>query len=87
MKSMVKAQRAFRTRTRWETKEWSMSDAYISVEDLRSHLTADRPPTVIDVRGDDEYVAGHIPGAQHIPGDELASHLAAIPRDRPVVTY
>ena len=64
-----------------------MSDAYISVEDLRSQLTADRSPTIIDVRGDDEYVAGHIPGAWHIPGDLLPARRDELPRDRPVVTY
>jgi rhodanese-related sulfurtransferase len=44
-------------------------------------------PTVIDVRGAEEYAAGHLPGALHIPGDELPARLAEIPRDRPVVTY
>jgi rhodanese-related sulfurtransferase len=39
------------------------------------------------VRGADEYAAGHIPGALHIPGDELPRRRGEIPRDRPVVTY
>ena len=64
-----------------------VSDDYISVDELRTLLSAERPPTVIDVRGTEEYTAGYIPGAWHIPGDELAARLDEIPRDRPVVTY
>jgi rhodanese-related sulfurtransferase len=44
-------------------------------------------PTIIDVRSADENAAGHIPGALHIPAEELSGRLAEIPRDRPVVTY
>lgn len=44
-------------------------------------------PTVIDVRGPDEYAAGHVPGAVNIAADELPRRLAEVPHDRPVVTY
>jgi rhodanese-related sulfurtransferase len=54
---------------------------------LRRQQETGTTPTVIDMRGDDEYAAGHIPGALHIPADELPGRLAEIPRDRPVVTY
>jgi rhodanese-related sulfurtransferase len=64
-----------------------MSDAYIDIETLKAELALDPPPTVIDVRSRDEYAAGHIPGALHIPGDQLPILLAELPRDRPVVTY
>jgi rhodanese-related sulfurtransferase len=59
----------------------------VSVAELRRHQVSLRPPTLIDVRGADDYAAGHIPGAVNIPADELLRRLAEIPRDRPVVTY
>jgi hydroxyacylglutathione hydrolase len=62
-------------------------DELISPQELRAQLAGPNPPTVIDVRGDEAYRAGHIAGARHIPGDELAESLAQIPRDKPVVTY
>jgi phage shock protein E len=43
--------------------------------------------TVVDVRTPDEYAAGHVTDAVHIPLDELEGRAAEIPRDRPVVTY
>jgi rhodanese-related sulfurtransferase len=42
---------------------------------------------VIDVRSPQEYAAGHLPGAENIPADELERHLAEIPSDKPVVVY
>lgn len=62
-------------------------DTYISPQELYRQLHSQTPPTVIDVRGDDEYAAGHIPGAMHVPGDQLVQRLADIPTDRPVVPY
>ena len=64
-----------------------MSDPYISPQALERQLAMTPAPTVIDVRGDEEYAAGHIPGALHIPGDELPHRFDESPRDRPVVTY
>jgi rhodanese-related sulfurtransferase len=59
----------------------------ISPAELRARLTGPNAPTVIDVRDADEYAAGHLPGARHIPGDQLNARLREVPRDRPVVTY
>jgi rhodanese-related sulfurtransferase len=59
----------------------------IRPEALHARQQAEQPVTIIDVRGDDEYAAGHIPGARHIPADEISQRLAEIPRGRPVVTY
>lgn len=42
---------------------------------------------VVDVRPEVEYAAGHLPGAVHIPLDELAGRIAELPRDRQVVAY
>ena len=40
---------------------------------------------LLDVRHRDEWDAGHIEGAQHIPLGELAARLDELPRDRVVV--
>lgn len=39
---------------------------------------------LLDVRRDDEWVAGHAPGATHIPLDQLPDRLDELPTDRPV---
>ena len=41
---------------------------------------------VLDVRENDEWAAGHIEDARHIPLGQLAARLAELDRDRPVVT-
>lgn len=43
--------------------------------------------TVLDVRPEDEYRAGHIPDAISIPVDELEARLEELPDDREVVAY
>lgn len=42
---------------------------------------------VIDVRPSPEYAAGHLPGAVHLPLDELTERLGEVPRGREVVAY
>jgi rhodanese-related sulfurtransferase/biotin operon repressor len=42
---------------------------------------------VVDVRPETEYAAGHLPGAIHIPLEELADRLTELPRDREIVAY
>lgn len=42
---------------------------------------------LLDVRSEDEYRAGHLPGAQNIPHTQLRDRLPEIPADRPVLTY
>ena len=39
---------------------------------------------LVDVREDDEWAAGHAPGAAHIPLGELGARYTEIPRDIPV---
>jgi hydroxyacylglutathione hydrolase len=41
--------------------------------------------TVVDVRSQSEWDAGHIPGAVHLPLATLASHHDELPRDTPLV--
>lgn len=42
---------------------------------------------VVDVREWDEWAAGHLPGARHLPLGTLRERLDEIPADRPVVVY
>lgn len=42
---------------------------------------------VIDVRPADEFAAGHIRGAIHLPLKELERRLAGLPRDQEIVAY
>jgi ArsR family transcriptional regulator len=43
--------------------------------------------TLLDVRPDDEFAAGHLPNAINIPLRDLASRLRELPRNRAVVAY
>jgi rhodanese-related sulfurtransferase len=40
---------------------------------------------LLDVREDDEWAAGHIDGAVHIPMSGLLARIAEVPKDRDVV--
>jgi phage shock protein E len=54
---------------------------------LERQRAADASLYVLDVRTPGEYVAGHVPGAVNIRHDEIAAHLAQVPKDRDVVVY
>lgn len=43
--------------------------------------------TVLDVRPQDEFQQGHVPGALNIPLSQLEQRLAELPADREVVAY
>lgn len=43
--------------------------------------------TLIDVRPEDEFAHGHLPGALNVPLAQLARRLAELPPDREVVAY
>lgn len=42
---------------------------------------------ILDVRPEPEFAAGHLPGAVHVPLDELTRRLPELPVDRQVVAY
>ncbi|MGH9266419.1 MAG: rhodanese-like domain-containing protein [Acidimicrobiales bacterium] len=54
---------------------------------MDAQTVADRLSQVqlVDVREDDEWHAGHIEGAVHIPKDQLPGRLGELDRSRPVV--
>ena len=43
--------------------------------------------TMLDVRPEDEYRAGHIPGALSVPLDQLEKLLSELPREQEIVAY
>lgn len=61
----------------------------ISVDALASQVEAGTAPMIIDVRSEDEYLAGHVPGARLIPHDQVGEYLGdlASMKDEPVVLY
>jgi rhodanese-related sulfurtransferase len=58
----------------------------VAREDLAGRI-ADGLVTVLDVRPEDEFEAGHLPGARNIPVDELDRRLGELPRDVEIVAY
>ncbi|MEG3435993.1 rhodanese-like domain-containing protein [Pannus brasiliensis CCIBt3594] len=57
-----------------------------TVHDLNRHRQ-DENLTVLDVRGDEEYRQGFIPGAEHIFVPRLEENLDRLDRDRAIATY
>lgn len=56
----------------------------LSVHELSKRLKERQRLTVLDVRTEGEWNAGHIEGAIHIHGGKLQERFAEVPRDRPV---
>lgn len=52
--------------------------ATITPDELASRIEAGTAPLVLDVRSEQEYEAGHIPGAVLIPHDQLASRIGEL---------
>ncbi len=68
---------------------------YFTARDVLEPITRDElrrrqrggDVVVLDVRPNDEYASGHIPGALSIPLDELDERLGELPRETTVVAY
>ena len=58
----------------------------ITTTDLEKMLK-DGTAFVVDVRSQDAYDMGHIPGSRLIPAGEILNHLNELPRDKMIVTY
>ncbi|MCO6416139.1 metalloregulator ArsR/SmtB family transcription factor [Siccirubricoccus sp. KC 17139] len=58
----------------------------VSREELLARLR-DGLVTVLDVRPEDEFALGHVPGALNVPLSALERRLAELPRDREIVAY
>lgn len=58
----------------------------VSLKELRRRMRQG-DVTVVDVRPEEEYWAGHIPGALSVPVAQLKRRLADIPKNKEVVAY
>lgn len=58
----------------------------INADELLRRMREDSV-TLLDVRAETEYAAGHVPGALNIPLPELERRLAELPRDQEVIAY
>jgi rhodanese-related sulfurtransferase len=58
------------------------------VADVHADLAAGRSFTLVDVRSQESWDQGHVPGAVHLPSGKVRLRAEqTIDRDRPVVTY
>jgi rhodanese-related sulfurtransferase len=58
----------------------------IDVETVLAATAGDRP-FLLDVRSEEEFAGGTIPGAVNIPIDELRKQLDKLPRDREIAAF
>lgn len=60
--------------------------APVSRQELAFKLHSDMV-TLLDVRPEDEFNLGHLPGALCMPLEELDKHLSKLPKDQEIVAY
>ena len=58
----------------------------VTIDEMES-LVKEGKAVVIDVRTQDSYDAGHIPGAKLIPSAEILNHVNELPKDKLIITY
>ena len=58
----------------------------VSRAELRARRAAGEAIVVVDVRSAEEFAAGHIDGAIHLPVAEIEANPTRLPLDRPIVT-
>lgn len=58
----------------------------VTIEELEA-LTKEGKAVVVDVRSEDAYNAGHIPGAKLIPLDDIGTRFKELPREKLIITY
>jgi len=58
----------------------------ITAERLREML-ASGEAIAVDVRGENDFLNGHVRGALHLPGDNFEAFVKTLPRDKTIVTY
>lgn len=58
----------------------------VTIDELEA-LTKEGKAFVVDVRSEDAYNAGHIPGAKLIPLDDIGTRFKELPREKLIITY
>jgi hydroxyacylglutathione hydrolase len=59
----------------------------VDIEDLAEWVISAEPMTVVDVRDENEWVAGHVPGAVHMYVPDVPHHADEIPHEAPVAVH
>lgn len=61
----------------------------ISVDELAAQVNAGKAPMIIDVRSEDEFLAGHIPNARLIPHTQISDYVEGLSaqKDETIVLY
>ena len=59
----------------------------LTVHELKAKIDRGEQLTILDDRGEDEWNAGHIKGAQHIYVGHIKERIADIPKDKPVAMF
>ena len=61
----------------------------ISNQEVYQQIKAKKAPLILDVRSEEEYLEGHIPGAVLIPHSQLAERVEELSayKDQPVYVY
>lgn len=67
--------------------EWTSVLPRLMTSELADALAEDQDALVLDVRGADEFAAGHVEGAVNIAYTRLAARLADIPARRPIYVH
>ena len=58
----------------------------VTIDEMEK-LVKEGKAVVIDVRSQDAYDAGHIPGAKLIPSGEIMVRVNELPKDKLIITY
>jgi rhodanese-related sulfurtransferase len=66
-----------------------MEATRVTVDEVRKRMEKGEPFTFIDARNPKAWGEADekLPSALRIPAEEVANHLAEIPRDRVIITY
>jgi hydroxyacylglutathione hydrolase len=59
----------------------------LTVQELKAKIDRGEQLTILDDRGENEWNAGHIKGAQHIYVGHIQERIADIPKDKPVAMF
>lgn len=75
----------------WERQRFyaALEMARISVDELYAQISNGVPPVIVDVRSPTAHAlqSRRIPGALHMPLQEVNRHIATLPRDRDIILY
>lgn len=67
----------------WNRKKTQM----IKPEKLAAEIAQGNAPVIVDVRGEKDFQAGHLPGAINIPLEQLEQKIAELDPAKPTVFY